>query len=136
MATYTPPTFRSSGTMYSMVTRGRSFCLTARSTRRHVPFALFGVSRAISPTAASQPVSAAKGANCAVRSHSDRSRYVGLYRKAQRAAHSGGLERTAEALRLPGAVIAGTAWRQDSCRLFAFLGPCRASLRLAWELNI
>ena len=33
--------------------------------------------------------------------------------------YSGGLERTAEAFRFPGTVIAGTAWRQEqSCRLF------------------
>ena len=35
----------------------------------------------------------------------------------------GGLEQTAAALRLPGTVIAGTAWRQEkSCRLLRFRG--------------
>ena len=44
-----------------------------------------------------------------------------FHHQAHRAADPGGLERTAEALRLPDAVIAGTAWRQEeSCRLFAF----------------
>ena len=42
--------------------------------------------------------------------------------------YSGGLERTAETLRLPGKVIAETAWRQEkSCRLFAFIGACRGT---------
>ena len=59
----------------------------------------------------------------------DRTRWA-VHRKAHRAADPGGLERTAAALRLPGTVIAGTAWRQEkSCRLFAFLGPCGAGLR-------
>ena len=41
--------------------------------------------------------------------------------------YSGGLERAAETLRLPGKVIAETAWRQElSCRLFLRLqGACR-----------
>ena len=37
--------------------------------------------------------------------------------------HFGRLERTAEAFRFPGTVIAGNAWRQEkSCRLFCFAG--------------
>ena len=45
-----------------------------------------------------------------------------FHHQAHRAADPGGLERTAEALRLPGAVMAGTAWRQEeSCRLFAVI---------------
>ena len=48
--------------------------------------------------------------------------------------HSGGLEQTAAALRLPDAVMAGTAWRQEkSCRLFAFLGPLWREWWLDWE---
>ena len=46
----------------------------------------------------------------------------------RRAADPRGPERAAAAFRLPGAVIAGTDWRQEkSCRLFAFLGPCGAA---------
>ena len=59
----------------------------------------------------------------------DRTRWA-VHRKAHRAADPGGLERAAAALRLPGTVIAGIAWRQEkSCCLFAFLGPCGASQR-------
>ena len=43
------------------------------------------------------------------------------------AADPGGLERTAAALRFPGTVMEGTAWRQEkSCRLFAFSGAVAA----------